>query len=184
VYLGEVQTTRKIKKLVLTGEEMWYANWRPATGTYAALLTDNTEKIYDVLLCTHLEPQSYDQLYFTDTVGISTVRSNKFLIAIRVPDTVASNDTEFKAYLAQQYAAGTPVTVWYVLATEETGIVNEPLMKIGDYADEVSGVSIPVTAGGDTLSVGTTVQPSEVTAGFSGWHPVSAAHERENGQWD
>jgi hypothetical protein len=56
-------------------------------------------------------------------------------------------------------------------------------MKIGSYSDSLT-TSIPVTAGSNTLDVQTTVAPSEVTAGFSGWHPVSAAHERENGQWD
>ena len=80
------------------------------------------------------------------------------------------------------HAAGTPVTVWYVLATPETAVVNEPLMKIGNYTDEVSNVSIPVTAGGDTLSVDTTVQPSEVTVNYKGWHPA-IVHERENGVW-
>jgi hypothetical protein len=90
----------------------------------------------------------------------------------------------FKAYLAQQYAAGTPVCVWYVLATPTTGIVNEPIRKINTYADSVSGITIPVTAGANTLSIGTTLQPSEVTATYKGWHPVTDVHERENSAWD
>lgn len=71
------------------------------------------------------------------------------------------------AYLQQQYTAGTPVTVWYVLAEPETGIVNEPLMKIGDYADTISsaqaGVTIPTVNGENVLDVPTEVPPSEVT---------------------
>ena len=71
-----------------------------------------------------------------------------------------------KEYLAAQYAAGTPVTVWYVLAKPETAIVNEPIMKIGDYADTVSfaqaGVTIPTVNGENVLDVPTTVPPSEV----------------------
>jgi hypothetical protein len=90
---------------------------------------------------------------------------------------------DFKSYLQQQYAAGTPVTIWYVLEEPETGIVNEPLMRIGDYADTVSNVSIPVITGGDTISVDTTVQPSEVTVNYKGWHPVADVHERDNGAW-
>jgi hypothetical protein len=88
-----------------------------------------------------------------------------------------TNISSWKSYLQQQYAAGTPVTIWYILATPQTAIVNEPLMKIGDYADSLT-TSIPCTAGENTLDVQTTVQPSEVTAGFSGWHPVSAIHEK------
>lgn len=73
---------------------------------------------------------------------------------------------DFKAYLAAQYAAGTPVTVWYVLATPETAVVNEPLMKIGEYADSMSrtqtGIDIPTVVGQNTLDVLTTVKPSSM----------------------
>jgi hypothetical protein len=55
---------------------------------------------------------------------------------------------------------------------------NAPL----DISDSLT-TSIPCTAGSNTLDVQTTVQPSEVAAGFSGWHPVQNVHERENGQW-
>ena len=75
------------------------------------------------------------------------------------------------------------MTVWYSTATPETGIVNEPLRKIGTYADEVSGISIPTIAGANTLSVDTTLQPSEVTVNYKGWHPVQSVHERTNGVW-
>ena len=73
---------------------------------------------------------------------------------------------DFKSYLAQQYTNGTPVTVWYVLATETTGIVNEPLRKIGDYADTVSyeqsQVSIPTLHGNTVIDVETTLKPSQM----------------------
>ena len=36
------------------------------------------------------------------------------------------NTTAFKTYLAEQYANGTPVTVWYVLATPETEQIAVP----------------------------------------------------------
>ena len=85
-----------------------------------------------------------------------------------------SNSTlqDWKTYLAQQYANGTPVTVWYVLATPETAIVNEQLAKIGDHADELhstdAGVTIPTIKGQNTLSVDTELQPSEMTITFKG----------------
>ena len=182
VYLGEVETTRRIKKLVLTGEEMWYANWRPVSGSYGTLLSLSESKISDMILCTHLPQIAYDDIY-NGSVGVSTVNGNNYLCAIRVPDTIASSDTEFKAWLASEYSAGHPVTIWYVLATEETAVVNEPLRKIGNYADSVSGITIPTIAGANTLSIGTTLQPSEVTVNYKGWHPISAVHERENGAW-
>jgi len=56
---------------------------------------------------------------------------------------------QFKAYLAAQYSAGTPVTVWYVLAEPE----EEPLENL---------LPIQTIKGSDILTVGTTVQPSEM----------------------
>lgn len=82
-------------------------------------------------------------------------------------DDKAARVAKFKSYLAAQYAAGTPVTIWYVIATPETAVVNEPLMKIGDYADTVSAaqsqVTIPTVNGENVLDVLTEVKPSEVT---------------------
>lgn len=131
-------------------------------------------------LSTHLTLQT-TLITDTETEGFYLTSSN--VLYIRINTTRVSTVTDFKAYLSAQYAAGTPVTVWYVLATEETGIVNEPLMKIGEYADTVSGISIPTIAGANTISVGTTVQPSEVTVNYKGWHPVADVHERDNGAW-
>lgn len=74
--------------------------------------------------------------------------------------------SDFKSYLAAQYAAGTPVTIWYVLAEPETGIVNEPLMKIGDYADTIDGaqaaVQIPTVAGTTVIDYDGEPKPSEM----------------------
>lgn len=166
IYLGQVPTTRRIKKLVLDGTEQWLANWRTYDGSYASLLISSQSNVRDNMLCTHLLHKSYDQVYYGEE-GISTVVSyQSYLLAIRVPDTIASDDSEFKQWLADQYAAGTPVTVWYALAQPETGIVNEPLHKIGDYADTISfaqaGVTIPTASGANVLDMSSTVKPSEV----------------------
>lgn len=176
VYLGEVQTTRKIKKWVLDGTETWGKGNYPPTGGYQFF----TSKLPDVAnnpdwLMTHFKKGS--------TLNGSAFASYFSLYpeASILPESATAND--FKEWLAAQYAAGTPVTIWYVLATEETAVVNEPLMKIGDYADEVSGVSIPTTDGVNTLSVDTTVQPSEVGVNYHGWH-MGTVHERVSGEWD
>lgn len=52
-------------------------------------------------------------------------------------------------------------------AEPETGIANEPLMKIGNYADTVSfaqaGVTIPTASGANILDMTSTIKPSEVS---------------------
>ena len=163
VYLGEVESTRKIKKLVLTGDinEDWKAH-QTISSWYQLSITDII--IENLEICTH---------YQASLNSPSTIQNNEILVVtqyqsvqgrIIIRDTSCATVEDFKAYLAQQYTNGTPVTVWYVLATPTTGIVNEPLMKIGDYADELSNaVSIPTVRGENTLSIGTTVQPSEMT---------------------
>jgi len=180
VYLGEVQSTRRVNKLVLTGEENW--DLVSSNAPYRLLLPNlmtTTDRTAVFFICSHFRAVSndiswsqYDSCMSVSFSGGINVKSLQFRY------TSVSSLDDFKSYLAAQYAAGTPVTVWYVLATPETAVVNEPLMKIGDYADEVSNISIPVTAGENTLDVQTTVAPSEVTAGFSGWHPVQSVHEK------
>ena len=187
VYLGEVETTRRAKKLVMTGKEIFYKNYQDNVNDYLyyTSITSYGDSINNVVMCTHLPytPSIPEGL----TIGSRMSNGHKSLylnFGADVMNLQPSGTTRagIKEYLAAQYAAGTPVTVWYVLATETTGVVNEPLMKIGNYADMVSNVSIPVTAGGDTLSVGTTVQPSEITANYKGWHPKTPKVSN-NGQW-
>lgn len=184
IYLGQVPTTRRIKKLVLTGEENWQSQislWRNDMALFA--LQQNMSQIGKMTnrpsINTHfisveagVNPQYLD--YVCSGYHPADVFSNFYYIRIDfitigiTSETIEADAiTAFKAWLADQYAAGTPVTVWYVLATPETAVVNEPLMKIGDYADTVSmaqaGVGISTVAGTNTLTVDTTVQPSEVS---------------------
>lgn len=56
---------------------------------------------------------------------------------------------------------------------------NKPLMKIGTYADTLSNAAqIPTTEGANTITVDTTVQPSEFTATWTGWHNATVK------EWD
>lgn len=160
VYLGEVQTTRRIKKYVFTGTETFVAvtagaHYRCRTALPQAGIVQSITSA----LSTHYTPNADAR---DGTITLTTDGGTIYF----TDDTNAVTSEAFKSYLAQQYAAGTPVTVWYVLAEPETGIVNEPLMKIGDYADTVSkeqaGVQIPTNNGSTTVDVDTELKPSEV----------------------
>ena len=160
IYLGQVETTRRVKKLVLTGEE----NWKLWNGNYFSSVIDR-KGTSGMILCTHFinsssKGISYDRY---STAGLK-------IASAAVP--FVSNVGDLKAWLAAQYAAGTPVTVWYVLAEPETAVVNEPLMKIGDYADTITfdqaGVNIPVIKGNNVLTINTDVPPSETYIKYNG----------------
>lgn len=176
VYLGEVETTRQVKKLVLTGEETnWYGFNGAVSGVgVSLLLSDMLPNSRTNGCCTHFAPQLTPSGSAID--GITFGASNASLyITFSVETATAlnlTNTTIVKAWLAAQYAAGTPVTVWYVLANPTTGIVNEPLRKIGDYADTISaeqaGVSIPTVEGTNVVDVETTLKPSEIYLKYKG----------------
>lgn len=179
VYLGEVETTRRIKKLVFDGTENWTFEAAVTNRTVCDLsLNDGNSNI--IGYCTHIDwKSSYEEQDYNRIV----YQGHRFFVSLE--NSVLSEQTvrAFKSYLAAQYAAGTPVCVWYVLATEETAVVNEPIRKIGDYADTVSGITIPTIAEADTFDVDTTLKPSVVQLEYKGWHPVTSAYERENGAW-
>ena len=155
IYLGEVETTRKVKKLVLDGTEEWQT-YVSAPNTYRLSISNN-QSIGNPAICSHFVNSPISEI----TSGKFTVGST--WIYIRYADVADLAD--FKSYLAQQYAAGTPVTVWYVLAEPETGIVNEPLMKIGDYADSLSvDVELPLSQNTqNNIDVNTTLKPSSAS---------------------
>ena len=133
---------------------------RPSVNTHFISAAAGVNPQLQDFACSGYHPnRDYSDYYY--------IRLHFITIGITSETTGAAAITAFKSWLASQYAAGTPVTVWYVLAEPETGIVNEPLMKIGDYADTITmaqaGVTLPTVAGTNTLTVDTTVQPSSVS---------------------
>lgn len=172
IYLGEVETTRRIKKLVLTGEENY--DYQPQYSQYVFLVSSalagglrNTP-----CFCTH-----YQSIYngeSIDNIPNNTIYINWQTAGAQfcIKDEAITTLADFKSYLAQQYTAGTPVTIWYILAEPETGIVNEPLMKIGNYADTVNmeqtGVNIPTYKGTTVINYDGALKPSQMYIKYLG----------------
>lgn len=100
--------TRKIKKLVLTGAE-------------------NITNLGDYYNC-GVTISSIAWRTASSTVGGGFTASNngRSLWAIKSNFSAFTTVTDFKSYLQQQYAAGTPVTVWYVLAEPEVSTLTVP----------------------------------------------------------
>lgn len=175
IYLGETQSTRNIKKLVLTGEERFvydstYTRFRFTMPNSLILGVRRTP-----VICTHFSAITDGRPIAevtNNTIYSDSISQNRWWI--EAEDFTSAND--FKAYLAAQYAAGTPVTIWYILAESETGIVNEPLMKIGDYADSINYeqtvVSIPTVNGRNTFDVLGDVEPSNVELTYAPRAPL------------
>lgn len=165
-YLGEVETVRYVKKLVLDGTED-FQSISSGNNKYFRLSVEDFGEIHiDTTYCTHFESVSITSS--TTNVGVGVIHSsvlNKDALGIRPPQVSTTSLEDFTTYLTQQYNNGTPVTVWYVLATPTTGIVNEPLMKIGEYADELSiDTNIPLAQNTkNIINIDTTLKPSSAS---------------------
>lgn len=165
IYLGQVETTRRIKKLVLTGKEVAFDSYvnNRARFTVSPSNILNSTDIISVVSDRYSNTYTVPQLNNDSVENAIAAYSKKIYIYTNGDYDI---DT-YKTYLAAQYSAGTPVTIWYVLAKPETGIVNEPLHKIGNYADIISlsqsGITVPTTVGTNTITTGTTVLPSSIS---------------------
>lgn len=156
INLNTVQSTRLIKKIVLTGEEEFTSTSVKKGLVYLydpSPAVPNAYNTADNIISSHFKAERSNQ---TGNIYFNSSRM------VFVNFTLTSIE-EFQTYLQQQYNNGTPVTVWYVLATPTTGVLNEPLRKIGNYADSISDVAtIPTDTGSQTFDVDTTLQPSSV----------------------
>lgn len=168
-YLGQTQTVRKIRKLVLTGEEN---GWTLRSGTPADICFISQSNLGIIAI-----PNNgiCNVAKYTEGASFSTLQEGEFLLGstnfgLRIPPYTTTTEA-LRTFLRSMNAAGTPVVIWYVLANEQTGIVNEPLCKIGTYADELhsedASVTIPTAKGSNTLTVDTDLQPSEMTITYT-----------------
>lgn len=167
--LSAVTSRRSIKKWILTGTENWSLH-SSISSLFILYTNDYLFEELNISLCTHYNSAINTGAAYVGNneccfyYGASTAR----LVYIK-NETYTTID-DFKNYLALQYANGTPVTIYYVLAEPVTDVLNEPLQKIGDYADTVTGdlseTSIPLTWGYNTIDVDTTVTPSSMTINY------------------
>lgn len=179
IYLGEVQSIRKIKKLVLTGEEAW---------SLQSINSYGIANFWTVIPARFRTPQfGLSSHLILQTTLISDTETEGFYLAssevlyIRINATRASTVDELKSYLSQEYTNETPLTIWYILDNETTGIINEPLCKIDEFADTVTK-SIPVTINGDSVDINTALKPSAVSTPSLSWG-TGDDYKRSGGEW-
>lgn len=171
IYLGEVQSERKIKKLVLDGteDEVTWGSYINDRGRFIVSPSDMMSGTDRGLVFS----DRYNNEYRVPELNINSVENAIAIYEDKIYIYTTGDYTtlaSFKTYLAQQYAAGTPVTIWYILAEPTTGIVNEPIRKIGTYTDSVSGTGLATSGTAQQFDVGTTLKPSEVDLTYHGWH--------------
>ena len=108
--------TRRIKKLILTGEENW---------TKRKYNNPNHTFEYNYVriirgMCSHYATYLSSQIDKVNGIYLNNTTT------IIITDLRFTTATDFKSYLAAQYSAGTPVTVWYALAEPEVSTITVP----------------------------------------------------------
>lgn len=145
--------TRNIKKLVLTGEETW---------VYESAYTRFYMEFQNSLIiglrltpafCTHFQVIS-DGRPIADVPDDSMYSNSNVDMKWFFKNTEYTSVDAWKYYLTQQYQNGTPVTVWYVLATPDT-------------TETTTIPTISTVNGSDTLTTGTPITPSNITISTS-----------------
>ena len=150
---------RGIKKLILDGTEDWVYE---SNGHRFSIIASDIK--YEgvrltPLYCTHytviddgraLANVPNESIY----VGYKTI-SGEDIPAIYIKTEQYSSTSTWQTYLANQYANGTPVTIWYVLAT--------PIPQ------STTTSAIPTTSGLNTIDVATTLKPSEMSLTYDGY---------------
>lgn len=174
IYLGSTQTTRQIIKINLKS-----LNWTYVVGSNYAVFSapyghaDLSESVAP--LCNKFRGVQVNAFSVMENYDIRVYQPSTQRIAIRYDD--AEGDT------TALYSILDDVYLYAVLTTPETAAVNEPLMKLGTYADTLSNATpIPTTEGANSITVDTTVQPSEFTATWTGWHD-SSVKEYDGTNW-
>ena len=131
--------TRRIKKVVVTSDKIRGFNSElHRIGVYITASVSS-----DAAICSHYMVQVKSDGSFAHMY----IGSNNTYIYIFDPSFVTQTDAE--DFLNAQYAAGTPVSVWYVLNTPT--------------AETVTAPEIATTVGTNILTVDTTLVPSKTT---------------------
>lgn len=138
--------TRNIKKLVFDGTE----GWTSASNVWYLASIDDYLKVAEITsVCSHYPTQANVGGTGDVTDGKMCFGTNASLMRLFIKDTTITKLTDWRYYLSHQYSDGTPVTVWYVVKTPNSEQVTTPELTTNN--------------GTNTLEIGTTLQPSEVS---------------------
>ena len=160
--------SRIIKKLAFDGTEnvsynarnderqIWVVTIPTSGGTTTP---DNVLSTHFVTVDSTTKPLAQGGICMRSTGNDVVIGGSYSDIGITSPSTSTIITDAVKQFLADQYAAGTPVTVWYVLATAKTESFTAP--------------TIPTSGTAQSFDVDTTPKPSEVSLTWHGWHEHS-----------
>lgn len=129
--------TRYVRRRIFDGTENW---------TVSSAGTEN--EYYAISGTAAIQGNGFSSHYIYRNITTSNTVEGMFVISnggVRVRDKSFSSVSDFKSFLSQQYAAGTPVTVWYVLAEPTTETITVPSGLSGTIEGTMSQSGTPTT---------------------------------------
>ena len=134
--------TRRLKKIVLTGDEDFSTEYINNVHRLSFDITAGALGNLVPCICSHY---AYNYGFVNNTCYVGTTRTKFYII----DNLHATSQSEFSQFAADQYANGTPITIWYVLQTPTSEPATIP--------------QITTEKGSNTFSIGTTLQPTSVS---------------------
>lgn len=122
---------QRVGKIILNGAEYW--NRTHVIGETSHLYIDSIQELVKTqagktwlpnIICSHYPVTTYNNILYNAAEAVSIAPTG--LLSFRVPYLTKA---DFNAFLAAQYEAGTPVTVFYELAEPVTAIINQTELK-------------------------------------------------------
>lgn len=125
--LATGQITRTIKKWVMTGRENWNNSFGESLFGVQGLLNSSPFIVGISAYSTHSKYNPV-QSGLDNAMGNGefALQKNDIQFNVFFKNTDFSSTVNFKAWLAAQYSNGSPVTIWYILATPETEQITVP----------------------------------------------------------
>lgn len=134
--------TRRIKKRIFTNNDVFSKGGSGDSAYFVIRLGDSTGT---ECICSHFV---YTSITVSTTAVGASITASSSNLRVRTENVTGTTAEQFNQWISARYSAGTPLTVWYVLATPETETFTAP--------------DIPTVKGRNSLSVGTSLQPQKI----------------------
>lgn len=148
------KVTRRVQKIVLDGATNKLTKNDASLNSYLYYIKLSNTAVMRKGICTHFQNVNVSYPNKPNTFSVFTVPDGRSILYIWAEGIVSganatlNNSDEINAWLKQQYEAGTPVTLWYVLeepVVETVDVV--PLEMSGGYGQIIQtdwGLTAPI----------------------------------------
>ncbi len=172
--------TRRVVKYILKGDENWGVDNEGASNAFFRWYIGGGY-VQESEISSHFISTTIT----SGTTAIGVMMTSGGTLRIRTDNVSAMTLSDFKTWLANQYANDTPVTVWCVLSTTDTDTITVPTGLTGTVDGYLTQTGTPTP----TSPIYPTANPVTMWANYtpniynSGWTVASGQPNKYNGGW-